>query len=143
MTLEHMIDNVDFKKIISFIIKRYGDIPFKYFKDNFIGVLSRYSYQKTILKKAIDLLCSDIKYMTQQLLVLKSKGASFRGFNCGSCNLPIASDDLVRNKGEKFLLFICRHAYHCKCLKKRICEVCQREEMKKGNFYLPSIDKNK
>lgn len=134
--LENMIDNVDFKKIISFIVTRFGGIPFKYFKENFIGVLSRYSYQKTILKKAIDLLCNDIKYMTQRLLVLKSKGVSSKGFNCFNCTLPIISEDLMKNRGEKFLLFICGHVYHCRCMKKRICEICQKEEMRRGNFLL-------
>ena len=133
-TLENMIDNVDFKKIIAFIVTRFGNIPFKYFKENFINVLSRYSYQKTILKKAIDLLCSDIKYMTQQLLILKSKGVSSKEFNCSACNLSIVSDDLLKNRGERFLLFICGHVYHCRCIKKRICEVCQKEEMRKGIF---------
>ena len=134
--LENMIDYVDFKKIIAFIVTRFGNIPFKYFKENFIGVLSRYSYQKTILKKAIDLLCSDIKYMTQRLLTLKSKGVSSKGFNCSACGFPIVSDDLMKNRGEKFLLFICGHVYHCRCVKKRICLICQKEEMRRGNFML-------
>ena len=131
-TIEHMIDSVDILRIISFIVQRFGNIPFKYFKANFIGVLSRFSYQKTIIKKAIDLLCSDIKYMTQQLLVLKSKGVSSKRFCCFSCSQPIVSDDLLKNKGEKFVLFICGHVYHSRCIKKKICEVCTRNEQKQG-----------
>lgn len=135
-TIEHMIDSVDFLKVISFIVTRFGNIPFKYFKENFIGILSRFSYQKNIIKKAIDLLCSDIKYMTQQLLVLKSKGVSSKRFFCCTCSQPIVSDDLLKNRGEKFVLFICGHVYHSRCIKRKICEVCEKQEQKRGNFLM-------
>ena len=136
-----MIDNVDFKRIIAFIVEKFGNIPFKYFKENFIGVLSRLSYKKTILKKAIDLLCSDIKYMTQQLIILKSKGVCSKGFFCSTCMNPIVSDDIMKNRGEKFLMFVCGHAYHSRCVKKRICDLCRREEIRKGNFLLVNNEK--
>jgi len=139
-TIEHMIDSVDFLKVISFIVTKFGKIPFKYFKENFIGILSRFSYQKNIIKKAIDLLCSDIKYMTQQLLVLKSKGVSSKRFYCSLCSQPIVSDDLLKNRGEKFILFICGHVYHSRCIKKRVCEICEKQEQRRGNF-LMSIEK--
>ncbi|OMJ77406.1 hypothetical protein SteCoe_23007 [Stentor coeruleus] len=142
LCLENMIDHVDFQKIISFIVEKYGNIPFKYFKENFIGILSRFSYQKTILKKAIDLLCSDIKYMTQQLVLLKSKGISSKRFYCSGCTFPIVSEDIMKNRGEKFLLFVCGHAYHCRCIKKRVCEVCLKDELKRGNF-LEAISEKK
>jgi Golgi CORVET complex core vacuolar protein 8 len=141
LALENMIDHIDFKKIIAYIVTKYGSIPFKYFKENFIGILSRYSYQKTIIKKAIDLLCSDIKYMTQQLLVLRGRGVSSKSFNCSACSFPIVSDDLLKHRGEKFFMFVCGHAYHSRCLKQKICEVCKAEEIKKGNFLLLSNDK--
>lgn len=68
IVLEPMMESVDFNRIVEFIARNYGDIPFKNFKENFVSVLSRFSYQKNILKKAIDLLNSDIKLMTQELL---------------------------------------------------------------------------
>ena len=57
--------------------------------------------------------------MTQRLLTLKSKGVSSKGFNCSACGFPIVSDDLMKNRGGKFLLFICGHVYHCKCVKEK------------------------
>jgi hypothetical protein len=133
-TIEHMIDSVDILRIISFIVTRFGNIPFKYFKANFIGVLSRFSYQKNIIKKAIDLLCSDIKYMTRQLLVLKSKGVTSKRLCCAACSQAIVSDDLLKNKGEKFVLFVCGHVFHSRCLKRKVCEVCLRNEQRQGLF---------
>lgn len=44
--LDNMMDIVDFNKIITHIVTNFGDIPFRYFKENIVGVLSRYSYQK-------------------------------------------------------------------------------------------------
>ena len=37
--LENMIYYVNFKQIIAFIVTKFGNIPFKYFKENFIRVL--------------------------------------------------------------------------------------------------------
>lgn len=59
-----MMESVDFNKIVEFISNKYGDIPFKNFKKNFSDVLSRFSYQKNILRKATELLNQDIKHMT-------------------------------------------------------------------------------
>jgi hypothetical protein len=63
-----MMESVDFNKIVEFIAIKYGDIPFKNFKKNFSDVLSRFSYQKNILRKATELLNQDIQHMTKELL---------------------------------------------------------------------------
>jgi len=41
---------------------------------------------------------------------------------------------MLRSQDEKLLLFSCGHAYHGYCCKRRICEVCKNDEIKKGNF---------
>ncbi|CAG9320228.1 unnamed protein product [Blepharisma stoltei] len=132
--LDNMMDIVDFDKIIAHIVTNFGDIPFRYFKENIVGVLSRYSYQKNIVRKATNLLNNDIRNMTQELLLLRSKGVCSKDFTCSYCGLTIQSEDLLKGHDEKLLLFICGHTYHGRCSKRRECEACRKEENRKGKF---------
>jgi len=136
--LEGMVYNVDFNRMITHIVSKFRghNIKFKYFKDSIVGVLSRFSYQKNILSKAINLLNNDIRNMTQDLLLLRSKGVSSRDFKCASCGQVIISNDMLKSQDEKMLIFVCGHSYHGKCAKSRTCELCRKEEARRGNFAL-------
>lgn len=132
--LSQMILSVDFNKIVTRIAANFGSIPFKYFKTDFVNVLSRYSYQKNILRKANNLLNRDIKTMTQELLSLRMRGVSSMDLRCALCTKPMSNEDMLKETSEKLLLFTCGHVYHSHCLKRPICEVCRREETRKGTF---------
>lgn len=132
--LSQMILSVDFNKIVTRIAANFGSIPFKYFKTDFVNVLSRYSYQKNILRKANNLLNRDIKNMTQELLNLRMKGVSSMDIRCALCTKPMSNEDMLKETNEKLLLFTCGHVYHSHCLKRPVCEVCRREETRKGTF---------
>lgn len=132
--LEKMMDNVDFNKIITYIVKEFGDIPFRYFKENIVSVLSQYSYQKNIVRKAIDLLRADLRTMTQDMLIMRSKGVSSRQFSCSQCQDQIDSEDLLKGNEEKMILFACGHAFHGRCAREKICKTCEMDNIRKGNF---------
>lgn len=42
--LEGMANYIQFDKIVDFIDMNYGQVPFSYFKEIFIGMLSKYSF---------------------------------------------------------------------------------------------------
>ncbi|CAG9310317.1 unnamed protein product [Blepharisma stoltei] len=136
--LESMMDNVDFNKIISHIVNNFGDIPFRYFKENIVSILSQYSYQKNIVRKAIDLLHADLKNTTQEMLVLRNKGVSSKEFKCSFCQLTIDSDSMLKGHDDKMFIFICGHSYHGRCAKEKICKACEKDNIRKGNFMLAS-----
>lgn len=134
--LDSMMDHVDFNSIITHITKNFGFIPFKHFKDSFVSVLSRVSYQENILSKAINLLNYDTICMTQELLHVSCKGASSQDFKCSKCKGVAVTDEMLKSNDEKLLLFTCGHAYHSSCLKEKACETCKKQEAKKGTFLL-------
>lgn len=131
--LEQMIYLIDFEKIISFIIKRVEKMPFKHFKDNIYQVLSQHSYQKNIVRKAINLLTSDVKSMTRSLYSNKSKGIVTSGF-CKCCSMILQCD-----RKDKVVVFICGHGYHRKCVKVGRCGFCSTGNEKKGTEILGLI----
>lgn len=133
--LESMIDCVDFKTMIAHIVEQFGAVPFKYFKDNLVSVLSRLSYQQNILSKAIDLLNYDIKHMTHTFLSVRNRGICSMEMKCGKCLRSVALDD--RNRGaDKVMFFLCGHIYHSKCCALQECEACAEEERRKGLYVI-------
>lgn len=139
--LESMMDCVEFQDMVSHIVREFGSVPFKYFKDNFISVLSRFSYQKNILRKAIDLLNSDIKNMTQKLLSLRSRGISSSDLTCAKCRRQVTSEEMMKVSEDKLLVFVCGHVYHGKCSVARECDICAEEERRKGSIVFDSKKK--
>ncbi|CAG9333651.1 unnamed protein product [Blepharisma stoltei] len=140
--VEKMSDSILFSSIMSYIIENYSNIPIKYFKETIIGVLSRLAYQKKIIRLAIDLQNRDTVQMSYKLLKLKNQGISSKDFNCSKCEEPIQSDEMMKRIDEKFLMFICGHAYHGKCIVKPICEKCDRDDFRKGDFNSKYSNKN-
>jgi hypothetical protein len=116
--LEMMINIIDFNKIITFIVKKVEKMPFKHIKENIYQVLSQHSYQKSIVKRAINLLTSDVKAMTRNLFSSKSKGINSNG-HCKTCSNVLQCD-----KKDRVVVFICGHAYHRKCVKGGRCGFC-------------------
>lgn len=116
--LENMINLIEFDKIITFIVRKVEKMPFKHIKENIYQVLSQHSYQKTIVKRAINLLTSDVKSMTRTLFASKNKGLNSTG-SCKTC-LNILQCD----RKDKVVVFICGHAYHRKCVKSGRCGFC-------------------
>jgi hypothetical protein len=139
--LESMMDCVEFQAMVAHIVQKFGSVPFKYFKENFISVLSRFSYQKNILRKAIDLLNSDIKNMTHKLLTLRSRGVSSSDLTCAKCRRQVASDEMMKVAEDKLLFFVCGHVYHGKCSAAKECDVCAEEERRKGSIVFESKKK--
>mmetsp|Transcript_10777 Transcript_10777/g.21069 ORF Transcript_10777/g.21069 Transcript_10777/m.21069 type:complete len:245 (-) Transcript_10777:44-778(-) len=139
--LESMMDCVEFQDMVGHIVREFGSVPFKYFKENFISVLSRFSYQKNILRKAIDLLNSDIKNMTQNLLILRSRGVSSSDLTCAKCRRQVAAEEMMKVSEDKLLFFICGHVYHGKCSATRECDLCAEEEKRKGSIVFDSKKK--
>lgn len=131
--LEQMINLIDFEKVISFIIKRVEKMPFKHFKDIIYQVLSQHSYQKNIVRRAINLLTSDVKSMTRNLYSNKSKGIISSGF-CKNCSMILQTD-----RKDKIVVFICGHGYHRKCVKVGRCGFCSTGNEKKGSDVLGII----
>jgi hypothetical protein len=130
--LESMIDCVDFQAMIAHIVSKFGAVPFRYFKDNFVNVLSRFSYQQNILSKAIDLLDSDVKHMTHRLLSLRNRGISSQDLTCAKCLRQVSREDMRKGKVGKLIFFVCGHAYHGACSDLRQCEACAEEDRRKG-----------
>ena len=124
--LEQMMSLVDFNKIISFIIEKFDKIPFKLFKENIFQLLSQHSYQKNIVKRAINLLTSDVKCMTTSLFNFRSRGVISQN-SCMQCNQTLKCE-----KREKMIIFLCGHGFHKKCLKESFCLVCFTQESRKG-----------
>lgn len=134
-TLDEMMNHLSFNNIISHIVDQFGTIPFKHFKESFIGVLSKQSYQENILSKAINLLNYDTVNMAQNLLYLSNKGVTSNDVKCSKCEDRVIKETLLRS-GESLAIFACGHIFHRKCLKQTHCEICKRQETKKGNFFL-------
>lgn len=122
-----MADFIEFDRIISYVIKNCGSIPLKFLRENVIGVLSRFSYQKNILRLAIDLQNKETHRASYKLFNLQNQGVSSKNFNCSKCQDSIQSDEMMKGEEQKFLLFMCGHAFHSKCLKNRVCEVCEKD----------------
>lgn len=116
--LEEMMNHIDFKKIITYIIDRFEHIPFKHIKENIFQILSQHSYQKSIVRRAINLLTNDVKSMTRTLYNIRSKGVNAEEI-CRKCSLTMHSE-----KKERCIIFICGHGYHLKCVKQGQCYLC-------------------
>ena len=137
--LEHMMSSIEFNKIISFITKNFEKIPFKHLKENICQILSQHTYQKVIFKQAINLLTSDIRGMTKNLYYYRNKGVTSQE-RCGACKNLMSSETFYK---EKFIVFICGHGYHAKCVKDNLCLVCIRDDEKKGDFVFNTTYKRK
>ena len=125
-TLEQMMALINFNKIITFIIAKFDKIPFKHFKESIFQVLSQHSYQKNIVKRAINLISNDIKTMTDNLFGYQTRGVTSQE-TCMSCGLGMNSD-----KKERIIVFICGHGFHRRCVKQGQCSVCLSQDTKKG-----------
>lgn len=134
-TLNEMMEHLSFNNIISHIVEKFGSVPFKHFKESFIGVLCKKSYQENILSKAINLLNYDTVNMAQNLLYLSNKGVTSNDVKCSKCEEKVIKESLLRSENS-LSIFACGHIYHRKCLKDSSCEICKRQEMKKGSFFL-------
>jgi hypothetical protein len=132
-----MMSLVDFDKIISFIIARFDKIPFKHFKENIFQILSQHSYQKNIVKRAINLLSNDVKSMTRSLYNYRSRGVIAQEL-CMNCNLSMKSD-----KREKIIVFICGHGFHKRCIRDNQCYICSIQDNKKGRNIITDVKSNK
>lgn len=137
--LEHMMSCVDFNKVIFFITKNFGNIPFKHFKDNIYQVLTKHSYQKNIVRQAISLLGSDVKGMTTSFYNLRIKGLG-RQEVCSGCNVRIVSERVFH---EKFIIFVCGHGFHARCNREHSCTVCFEVNKKKGELVFVGNRKRK
>ena len=128
--LEHMMGCVDFNKIITFITKNFGRIPFRHFKDNIFQVLTKHSYQKNIVRQAITLLANDVKDMTKNLYNFRIKGMSRQEF-CAGCFGKLVSDRVFH---EKFIIFVCGHGFHARCNRASDCGACLEVKKRKGEM---------
>ena len=128
--LEHMMASVDFNKIIGFITDNFEKIPFKHFKENICQVLAQHSYQKNIVRKAISLLANDVKDMTSHLYGYQTKGVTSQEI-CGNCEKTLTSDRVYK---EKFVIFVCGHGFHSRCVHDDRCSVCIERSQKTGEL---------
>jgi vacuolar protein sorting-associated protein 8 len=124
--LEQAMSVIDFDKIISHVIQKFDKIPFRHFKENIFQTLSQHSYQKNIVRRAINLLNNDMKIMTNNLFKYQSRGVVPYDV-CMKCNSKINSA-----KKQKIVVFICGHGFHKKCIKEIRCNVCSAQEQNKG-----------
>jgi hypothetical protein len=137
--LEHMMNCVDFNKIIFFITKYFGKIPFRHFKDNIFQVLTKHSYQKNIVRQAISLLANDVKDMTKNLYNFRIRGMS-RQEVCAGCSEKLVSDRVFH---EKFVIFVCGHGFHSRCSRESTCVACTEVKKRKGELVFINNRKRK
>ena len=130
--LEHMMALINFNKIITFIIAKFDKIPFKHFKESIFQVLSQSSYQKNIVKRAINLLSNDVKVMTTSLFGYQTRGVTSQD-SCMGCGGSMNTD-----KKEKIIIFMCGHGFHRKCVKHGQCSVCLKQDTKRGKGIIPN-----
>jgi Golgi CORVET complex core vacuolar protein 8 len=137
--LEHMMTSIDFNKIILCITMDFEKIPFKHFKENIHQVLSQHSYQKNILKKAINLLNTDVKNMTISLFNYKNKGVICQE-NCEACKKKITFDGVFK---DKFVFFVCGHGFHQRCVRGNACVICRIKNQKTSDVVFEKKNKTK
>ena len=134
-SLEHMMSFIDFDKIIAFIIEKYNKVPFKHFRESIFQILSKNSHQKSIVRRAIDLLRTDVKALNNHVYGYQNKGVAAQQV-CMNCYLTLSNEDK-----EKIAIFICGHGFHRKCIKNGICNACAIQNNKKGRGIMLSSHK--
>jgi hypothetical protein len=50
---------------------------------------------------------------------------------CGACNGKLTSERVFQ---ERFIIFVCGHGFHTRCISDHMCAVCMENNRKKGEF---------